>query len=136
MKLSACVKLSFSSGHMLTILEKGEYIHGHNYLIEVCFTKENPRPWVEDFSKLKNIVKKVIEKIDHKLLLPEKLCEKFSILKDHIVCLPIDETTCEELAIYIGREIENILKQEKPEIKLSKLKLCETDTSCIEIEFT
>lgn len=132
MKLKTCIKITFSSAHMLKIIE--EKIHGHNYILEICFTKENPKPWVEDFRKLKEIVKNVINEIDHKLLLPETECNKYKEIKEHIKCLPISEITCEELIQYIVKEVERKLNELGKNLKIVNAKLYETETSYVEIE--
>ncbi len=140
MRVLTCVKLSFSAAHSVSskLSEKCAVVHGHNYTVELCFTSENPLPWVHDFAKLREISKKVIDRLDHKYLLPEDICREAKIeipgVKPSMLCLPVREVTSEELAIYIAREVSNILSKELPNVRLVRVKLFESDTSFVEIE--
>ncbi len=136
MRLSTCVKITFSIAHLVSseLSRKCDRIHGHNYILEVCFTKDNPLPWVEDFKKLKEIVESVVSELDHHLILPEKMRNMFNIDEDHIRYLPLSEVTCEELARYLWLRIYERLSREGLELKITKLKLYETNSSWVEVE--
>lgn len=65
--------LVFSSAHFITF--KGhqcEPLHGHNYRVgvEVEGTLDAECMFVVDFSILKKVVRKLVDQIDHKVLLP------------------------------------------------------------------
>ena len=141
MRVLTCIKLSFSSAHTLTKdlgTQACSTIHGHNYTVELCFTSENPLPWVYDFKRLKVIAKKVIDQLDHKLLLPEKICKSSNVsipgTDPSIICLPVEEVTAEELALYIAKEVTNVINNEQIKISLVKVRLYESDTSYVEVE--
>ncbi|GEM_PF-1025432 len=140
MRVLTCVKLSFAAAHSISsrLSDKCAVIHGHNYNVELCFTSENPLPWVCDFGKLKEIARRVIDRLDHKYLLPEEICREVKIeipgISPSVMCLPVREVTSEELAIYIAREISNELAKELPNVRLVRVKLYESDTSFVEVE--
>ncbi len=141
MRLLTCIKCTFSAAHTITKdvdAQACSTIHGHNYLVELCFTSENPLPWVYDFKKLKLIARKVIDQLDHKLLLPEKICRESRIsvpgTEPSILCLPVEEVTAEELALYIAKEVTNIINNEQIKVSLVKVRLYESDTSYVEVE--
>ena len=114
-----------------------EPLHGHNYRVQV---KGNSlsliNDMVFDFLDIKPIVKKVCDSLDHKLLIPAlnpnlKIIEKennielktfdqsfFSIPKQDVLFLPIENTSAERLAIYLANEIqESVLKTFKFEFE-------------------
>ncbi len=140
MKIMTCVKQEFSAAHSLSskLTDKCSVIHGHNYVVEACFTSDRPLPWVADFAQLKQIIKSVIDKLDHTYLLPERLCREASIrvpeVDSKIMCIPADEVTTENIAVYIVKEIERALTSQMKGVKLVKLRLYETSTSYVEIE--
>src|SRR5918997_1161893 len=65
--------LVFASAHFITF--KGhqcETLHGHNYRVGVAVegTLDSETLFVLDFSVLKQITRKLVDEIDHKVLLP------------------------------------------------------------------
>lgn len=63
--------VNFSSAHFLPYYEgKCARLHGHTYNVEVRVAgNKNEEEFVIDFAKLKEIVKSVIDPLDHKVLL-------------------------------------------------------------------
>jgi len=141
MRVLACIKLSFAAAHTITKdigAQACSTVHGHNYVVELCFTSENPLPWVHDFKKLKLLARKVIDQLDHKLLLPERICRESRVeipgTDPSILCIPVDEVTAEELALYIAKEITSLISSEQLKISLVRVRLYESDTSFVEVE--
>jgi 6-pyruvoyltetrahydropterin/6-carboxytetrahydropterin synthase len=70
MTIYLTVKVDFSAAHCILDYEgKCKNLHGHNYTIEVTVRPKselNDLNMVIDAAELKSIVKKVIEKYDHK----------------------------------------------------------------------
>jgi 6-pyruvoyltetrahydropterin/6-carboxytetrahydropterin synthase len=65
--------LSFSSAHFITLRgHKCESLHGHNYRVGVTVTGQvDPEcQFVLDFALLKEILRPMVDAIDHKVLLP------------------------------------------------------------------
>ncbi len=133
-RIATCVRLEFSSGHFISeSLARGkcERVHGHNYVLEVCFSSDRPLPWVEDFARLKDYVRRVVEELDHRLLVPERLCDKLSHLREHVKCIPVGEVTCEELAYYIWKNISASVSARG--LRVVRLRLYESSDSYVEI---
>ncbi len=104
----------FDSAHFLPRYHgKCEDMHGHTYKMEVTIEGE-PNPddgMILDFKKLKTIVnKKVIEKLDHKLL-------------NDIV----ENPSAEFLAVWVWDQLEN-------DVNLKKIKIYETPDSYVTYE--
>lgn len=104
MKLST--RQFFESAHRLVDYDEDcKRIHGHNFVVDVdicdsTFSKLTKAGFLVDFKD----IKKVIKKLDHKLLLKDCVenTELFTdkMPKDWIVWLPFNPT-CENLAVYL-----------------------------------
>jgi 6-pyruvoyltetrahydropterin/6-carboxytetrahydropterin synthase len=115
----------FCAGHFITY--EGhlcEPLHGHNY--RVAAGLEGPLDenfYVFDFSRLKRVLKAVVDRLDHRMLLPAESLrikvertgqEVVASYKDKryvfpasdVVLLPIPNTTAEMLARWIAGEIK------------------------------
>ena len=123
------VYLVFCSGHFISYEgDKCERLHGHNYraAIEVeGILDENY--YVFDFIMLKNRARLITDELDHRMMLPTRnrvilLEESASSIrvryKDRewlfprgdCVLLPIENTTAELLARYIGERLRDDLR--------------------------
>ena len=106
-------KFAFDSAHFLPnvpIGHKCKNIHGHTYHLTVFLEGdlESDLQWVMDFKELKDVVKPVIDQLDHQLM-------------NEIEGL--ENPTAERITIWIWNQI-------KPKLPLlSKLELNETPTS-------
>jgi len=106
-------EFTFDSAHSLPNVPEGhkcKAIHGHTYRLKVIIEGDldSHLGWVMDFSDLKNIVKPVIDQIDHKYM------NELEGLKN---------PTCEAIAIWLWDRI-------KPDLPLLKeIELHETPTS-------
>jgi 6-pyruvoyltetrahydropterin/6-carboxytetrahydropterin synthase len=122
--------LVFASAHFITF--KGhqcETLHGHNYRVGVAVegTLDSETLFVLDFSVLKQIARQLVDRIDHKVLLPTlnpKLAfreenERISVdyfgtptyvfPKRDCALLPIPNSTAEMLAQYLGSQVRDEL---------------------------
>jgi 6-pyruvoyltetrahydropterin/6-carboxytetrahydropterin synthase len=122
--------LVFASAHFITF--KGhqcETLHGHNYRVGVAVegTLDAETLFVLDFSVLKQIARQLVDKIDHKVLLPTlnpKLSYRdegeriavdyfgkptYLFPKRDCALLPIPNSTAEMLAQYLGRQMRDEL---------------------------
>jgi 6-pyruvoyltetrahydropterin/6-carboxytetrahydropterin synthase len=118
----------FCAGHFITY--EGhlcEPLHGHNY--RVAAGVEGPLDenfYVFDFTRLKRLLRTVVDRLDHRMLLPiasERIVvqttegEVVATYKDKryvfpasdVVLLPIPNTTAELLAQWIAGEIKALL---------------------------
>jgi 6-pyruvoyltetrahydropterin/6-carboxytetrahydropterin synthase len=122
--------LVFASAHFITF--KGhqcETLHGHNYRVGVAVegSLDAETLFVLDFSVLKQITRQLVDRVDHKVLLPA-LNPKLSFHEEDdrvsvdyfgkptyvfprrdCVLLPIPNSTAEMLAQYLGSQLREEL---------------------------
>jgi 6-pyruvoyltetrahydropterin/6-carboxytetrahydropterin synthase len=123
--------LVFCSAHFISYEgDKCERLHGHNYRTAV--EVEGPldvNHYVFDFIALKQRTRLITDELDHRMMLPTrnafiKLSEESRSIRvrykdrewlfprDECVLLPIENTTAELLARYIGQRLrEDLVKQ-------------------------
>ena len=66
-------RIEFQSAHILPESEKCSHLHGHTYTIDAKIYGEVKEDMtVIDFAVVKNILRKIAEKLDHKMLIPGK----------------------------------------------------------------
>lgn len=106
-------QFSFDSAHFLPNVPDGhkcKNIHGHTYHLKVIFDGplDNHLGWVMDFADIKQVVKPIVDKLDHKLMNDIE---------------GLENPTCEHIAVWLWDQI-------KPEIPmLCRIELNETPTS-------
>jgi 6-pyruvoyltetrahydropterin/6-carboxytetrahydropterin synthase len=120
--------LVFCSGHFISYEgDKCERLHGHNYraTVEIEGTLDE-NFYVFDFIMLKNRAKLITDELDHRMMLPTRnrviLLEEspksirvrykdreWVFPRDDCVLLPIENTTAELLARYIGDRLRDDL---------------------------
>lgn len=108
---------NFSSAHFLDF----ECLHGHNFNVKIIFEEK------ENLEKIKKNLNKICNKLDHKILIPQK-SKTINVYKQNkqimiktknktyifpeqdVVILPIEETTVELIVEYINTQLkkENI----------------------------
>ncbi|HXE57490.1 MAG TPA: 6-pyruvoyl tetrahydropterin synthase family protein [Gemmatimonadales bacterium] len=124
--------LVFASAHFITFRgHQCESLHGHNYRVGVTVegAVDPECAFVVDFAILKHVVKRLIDPIDHKVLLPTenpKLRYEERDGKLHVhyfdqlqyvfprgdcALLPISNTTAEMIAQYLARRVRAELEQ-------------------------
>jgi len=115
--------LVFSSAHFITFRgHQCETLHGHNYRVGVTVegSVDDETMFVVDFSVLKKCVRKLVDEIDHKVLLPlknPKLAFRDAGAQRHVdyfgthtytfpvvdcAMMPIENTTAEMIAQYFA----------------------------------
>lgn len=120
--------LVFSAAHFITYAgDKCERLHGHNYRVRVEI--EGPldvNHYVFDFIAIRNLTTAIVERLDHRVLLPTQsklirvtqteqqvtaryLNRVWAFPIDDCFLLPIPNTTAELLARWIGGELHNEL---------------------------
>ena len=116
--------LVFCSGHFISYEgSKCERLHGHNYRTAV--EVEGPLDqnyYVFDFIALKQVTKTIVDELDHRVMLPMKnelikveeqgkrvratyKDREWIFPRDDCALLPIENTTAELLAAYIGERL-------------------------------
>lgn len=123
--------LVFASAHFITLRgHHCERLHGHNYRVGITVegSVDAEVSFVVDFSELKQIARRVVDAIDHKVLLPlanPKVtvtdteasvhvavngAPRYTFPRGDCALLPIPNTTAEMLAQYLGTQVEADLR--------------------------
>jgi 6-pyruvoyltetrahydropterin/6-carboxytetrahydropterin synthase len=116
--------LVFCSAHFITYSgHLCESLHGHNYRTSVILEGALDQNWyVFDFTQLKRLTKRLVDELDHRVLLPRdnpliRLSEsdghihaqykesRYLFPAQDTVILPIPNTTAEMLAQYLARRV-------------------------------
>lgn len=113
--------LVFSAGHFITY-DAGdacESLHGHNYRVAVTLRGDvNADAYVYDFVALKDVMRELVDELDHAMLLPRDNPDltlerredgvsvryddrRYHFPEDDVVVLPIPNTTAEMLARHL-----------------------------------
>ena len=124
--------LVFASAHFITFRgHQCETLHGHNYRVGVAVegSVDAEAFFVLDFSVLKQITRRFVDEIDHKVLLPAqnpKLsyhedCDRLRVdyfgqptyvfPRRDCALLPIQNSTAEMLAQYLGQRVRDELNR-------------------------
>ena len=116
--------IRFSSAHILPGHKRCGVLHGHTYAIHAKFYGEKDKQdFVIDFSIVKSSLRKIADRLDHKILIPKTNTyfeiadkeiqvafdgKKYVFPKKDCVLLPMNSTTAENLAEFI---LEELLKE-------------------------
>ena len=100
-------------------------MNGHNYFIEIFVGSTNldSRGMVMDFGDIKKIVDEILGPFDHKHL--GTIPEGWTANPTHVMELPFEQTTAENLAKYWGTLIQEKIKP----LKLVKIDFHDTPMS-------
>lgn len=128
--------LVFCAGHFITYNgDQCETLHGHNY--RVCIQLDGPvdaNQYVFDFVALKHMARKLVNELDHRMLLPMynpliglheqeegfwvhvsgAAPRRYFFPREDVVVLPVPNTTVEMLAHYLcGRLCQELSRPEQ-----------------------
>ncbi len=125
-------ELVFSAGHFITFDgDRCESIHGHNWRVAVDVSGPlDENSYVFDFIMLRDLMKSIVRELDHRMLLPTEsrlisvepdgpnLVARFndrhwSFPNDECVLLPVDNTTTELIAKYLGARLRDAISGQK-----------------------
>lgn len=116
-------RLHFAAAHMATFAGECEPLHGHNYQLIIELDGDlDDDSWVWDFGDLKRATKALADELDHRFLLQRNsrvltITEDadswhvsfkqrdFTFPKSDVAVLPIDNTTAERLAEWVGERL-------------------------------
>lgn len=114
--------IKFETAHQLTdsYSKECQNIHGHSYCLEASFEGEINchTGMIIDFKFIKESLQDVIDKYDHKFFTKENFDEK--------------NPTAENMAMDIFYMIRN---NSKVGLMLTKVKLWETNSCCVEVKY-
>ena len=107
-----------------------ERLHGHNYRVSIALDGQlGPQGYVVDFGVVKRIARRLCERLDERLLVPERsdclrvrvdgdvVClqyeqDEFRFPRADVILLPIVHTSVEELSQYLAGELRRELDAE------------------------
>jgi 6-pyruvoyltetrahydropterin/6-carboxytetrahydropterin synthase len=123
--------LVFCAGHFISYEgDKCERLHGHNYRATVEIEGDlDDNHYVFDFIALKNRTKAITDELDHHMLLPTRSRviaveegprsvrvrykdREWLFPREDCILLPIENTTAELLARYIGQRLTEDLRRQ------------------------
>lgn len=122
--------LKFSAAHFIAYPGFREKLHGHNYRVSIAVHGPLGRQgYVVDFGVVKRIARRLCERLDERVLIPEQSdCltireeaervvvryeqDEFSFPRGDVLLLPIIHSSAEELAQYLAGEMRRELAEE------------------------
>lgn len=114
--------LCFSAAHFIPQHEHCGILHGHTYVVSCTIegTLDSKTNMILDFSKIKTILRKLAEKLDHHILIADQhsnITRETKVIKiknnnktytlptEDCIFLPIPSTTAEHLASYVLKQL-------------------------------
>ena len=141
--------LKFSAAHFLIFPDgSAERLHGHNYRVYVQLeARLSPFGLVLDFQHVKPLVRELVDELDEHWLVPgehpELTCEQradgilevryreryYAAPEADVLVLPINNTSAENLATLLGRELLSRVGQRFPEVLVHGLTFAVEETA-------
>lgn len=139
--------LHFAAAHFLIFADgRREELHGHNYHVQVRLTGAlGPGEMVLDMGRLKPIIQRHCDALDHRVLLPTRhprlaVCaagdgveavfarldggaDRFLFPAADVRLLPLANTSAELLARLLAEEVLADLRAEAPEVQVGSLEI-------------
>ena len=140
--------LKFSSAHFLIFPDgSAERLHGHNYRVYVEIDgRLSPQGLVLDFKEVKPVVRELVDALDEHWLVPGEHPELtaderadgvvevryreryYAAPKEDVIVLPINNTSAENFAGWLGRELMDRLRERFPDVWVRKLEVMVEET--------
>lgn len=135
--------LKFSCAHFLIFPDgSAERLHGHNYRVYAEVEGLLSRfGLVIDFQHIKPVIRALCDELDEHWIVPGEHDElrveqsedgqtriryrerRYQAPSEDVLVLPINNTSAENLAAYLGRELRSRLQQRFPELEVRRLRL-------------
>ena len=139
----------FSAAHFLIFPDgSAERLHGHNYRVFVEIAAELSRfGLVIDFKMIKPVVREICDHLDEHWIVPGRhavlavdqradgitevvyMDRRYSAPSADVLILPINNTSSENLAGYVGRELMRLLAQRFEDVRVTSLRVAVEETS-------
>ena len=139
----------FSAAHFLIFPDgSAERLHGHNYRVYVEIDAELSRfGLVIDFKTIKPVVREICDRLDEHWIVPgEHPVLRCAVRADGIaevrykdryyaapsadvLVLPINNTSSENLATFVGRELLRLLAERFEDLRVASLRVAVEETS-------
>jgi 6-pyruvoyltetrahydropterin/6-carboxytetrahydropterin synthase len=141
--------LKFSAAHFLIFPDgSAERLHGHNYKVYAEVESGlDDHGLVLNFQEIKPLIREICDELDEHLLLPGEhptlTAERrddgqmvidyqdrhYLIPADEVLVLPINNTSAENLACYVGRQVVERIRKKFPEVALKRIAVGVEETS-------
>lgn len=140
--------LKFSAAHFLIFPDgSAERLHGHNYRVfcelEAALSEHG---LVIDFSMIKPVIKELVDRLDEHWLVPGEhpvltvredgehvevgyQGREYRAPREDVIVLPVNNTSSENLATWLGRELLELLEVRFPEVRPQWLRLSVEETA-------
>lgn len=109
----------FSAAHMILGHPKCGRMHGHNYRVEVTLEGPliGPQNWILDFGQMDELVKPIIESLDHRFILTyaeevngaKSLWHATNSGHEHLAAIDAPSSSAESLAEWIASRLPKAL---------------------------
>lgn len=139
----------FSAAHFLIFPDgSAERLHGHNYRVFLELdARLDDHGLVVDFKRIKPIVRALLDSLDEHFLAPGEHSElrvveasdseveilyrerRYLMPREDVIVLPINNTSSENLATWLGRELLRLLPESFPGVLVEGLRLAVEETS-------
>lgn len=140
--------LKFSAAHFLIFPDgTAERLHGHNYKVSVeVHTDLNEHGLVLNFREIKPLVKDLVDSLDEHLLIPGEHPvltwrkvdgesveiryreRRYLIPEEDVMVLPITNSSAENLAGYLGRNLRDQIAKRWPAVRVRKIVMAVEET--------
>lgn len=141
--------LKFSAAHFLIFPDgSAERLHGHNYRVFVEIDAALSRfGLVMDFKMVKPVIKELVDELDEHWLLPgehpalttrlreeDGICEVryqdrfYAAPTEDVIILPMNNTSSENLAGWVGRELRRRLSIRFADVSIRRLRVAVEET--------
>ena len=138
----------FSAAHFLIFPDgSAERLHGHNYRVKVEIEGElSEHGLVLDFKRVKPLVRELCDELDERWLVPGEHAvlrwrdlgdgnvevlygdRRYSTPAEDVLVLPINNTSSENLAGWIGRELRGRLARRFSDVPVRRLRIAVEET--------
>jgi 6-pyruvoyltetrahydropterin/6-carboxytetrahydropterin synthase len=120
--------LTFSAAHLIPHHQKCGRLHGHSYAVNIELEgTPGPEGIVMDFGVIKQALRRILNSLDHRLLVPTRNpgvqieeseghikvtigSKHYVIPSDDVVLLDIESSTAEHLSHYLLQELITVLQ--------------------------
>lgn len=141
--------LKFSAAHFLIFPDgSAERLHGHNYRVFVEVDADlSEHGLVIDFKMIKPVIAELVGRLDERWLVPgehpvlrsnrrdDGVTEVryrdryYAAPSEDVLVLPVNNTSSENLATWLGRELQRLLGQRFPGVRLNRMRLAVEETA-------
>jgi 6-pyruvoyltetrahydropterin/6-carboxytetrahydropterin synthase len=138
----------FSAAHFLIFPDgSAERLHGHNYRVYAEIDAELSRfGLVIDFTMVKPIIREMVDELDEHWIVPGEHAELqvdeqdgsvevryrerlYRAPASDVIVLPINNTSAENLATFLGRDLVRRLGERFEDVRVDRLRLAVEETS-------